>query len=1446
MRLFTYNEFFRLFVQRKKQEFVDPNFTPISEVVLPKGSLFHFVPNNREQFGPNTSEAFVSNFPGDVFINFSQVFTPVLDNGRFVAFDFRKAIQSYRATHYTYNWTKDISTVYNKENTLVVKNYALAERTWVQRPGMFVNFETHYNRLDMLIKGINEEAVKARRKQYVRVELPMHIPPFLELMVDYGHYTKGFKDGLPVPINSAIRLTKAENTFWLLDLLAFLLGDYQYSQFSKLTPQAEDDLHWMFTANGKVLVINVKTVKGWLDELNTPSKAGVTPEDYTTSPKRLNAIKRFYMALMMLTMGSSSEKVIEGASGAGAGPETQDNASVVEGAKGAAQGQGRASGDGEEGQVPGTNEHLDDSDPDRSLVDVFRNNKRNDPVVDEGQGDEGEHSAAEDAGDWTSAVDDKLLEIEQTDSDIVVGRDVFSSPEKGVALALEERARDGSLTVAEQTFFMRKAVRYQSIEMENGQSLAEYVNITDEELKSLDGRIEGNFVTVLDESKLRSRTNVLKKQYVERFLKRDMAKMVLGLQNAGFALSDYRVGPVDGIEGSYDVHSIQIHHVSGSQSTHHIPFPRVDKDGNFTVDGVKQHMQLQRMEIPIRKISPHQVALTSYYDRKLMVKRSEMVVDDYGRWLVKNINLLAAAEKKRAEKAGEQPGLVASSGVGYNNHYISPRAYSLLAKKFTRIKLKGVGELNFKIDQLLEEYPEFKKYTTKDRFLMGVVDKQPITIDSFGNVMKGETELGTIEGLLGIDTRKAPIEHVTINISGYNYPIGVVLCYYFGIDTLMELTKATTRSVPMGTRPKLAQDEFAIAFNDEYRIFSRREKLPSLIFGGMVKLKNIGNFSRSDLNSKGVWVPLMGDPRVKAQHFKEMKNLYDLFIDPITKDELKRRGYSTDFHHLLIDAVTLLETDYARHEVELEEQRIVGYERFAGHMYREWVRAIRVYRNKGTERKHVLEMNPDAIILNILTDTSVNQVEEVNPIHQLKDQAEVTFGGVGGRSEITMVKRARQQLPSYRGKISEANKDSQKVGFVTYLTTDAGIADFRGNIAIGEKPTLTGLVSITGNLQYGFGHDDAKRSVFTSTQASQAVSATNYSYNSLRSGHENLVAHGTGELYSKVAADKGKVVEVTDTFINVRYDNGDVDIYPLGLKIGTAAGEYHRHTRVTDLKPGDTFNKGDVIGWDSTWFMRDPFCPGQVTWMAGAMVRMCLVEDQDVYEDSLAIAKSLANECRTPYLTRKTFIVEVDKVIDLKVKLGDSVDYDSILCDVEDPHLLGLEEQSELEKNINKIGIRQIKSSHHGEVVQFDVVYNANPDDMSDSVRKFITAQDKLLKKQSDIDGSAVKTNAVTNGLSVKKPMLAPGKALISITIESLDASTLADKYVVANQMKGTVGSIMLKKLMTRDGREILVKTSVKGMFNRMVLSYRNKLASNELTFQFTKQAIGVYRGTNK
>lgn len=1062
-----YMQFHRWFVMRKRQELVNPNFLPISEITLPRLSLYHYFPKEVLEVGPSRSEAFVSNFVGNVFLDFVSHYEPVIGGGRNLPLEIRKVIQLYRATHYNYNWTKEIKSVYNREQNLIVKSYGLLDRMFVQRASIFVNFERHYNHLNALVKGINEESERTgvtQRQQFMRIDLPTNFPGFNELLIDYDHYIKQYNlaEDKPVPSNQSVRLTKAESSYWLIDFMAFVFGDYKYSLFSKINEAALANTHIIFVFDSRCLIINLATVKGWLEQEN--DKKYLNAIDHTKqtshrigSPKRLNAAKRLYLALLNLSRGGISEQEKDNPNG-----EEENNSPLDEGTVGSEEEQGRTPAHGVQEKAGKNNGAVGNPGTGNSLVDVLQDADGNVAHSDNVAGSPGSGDPVQDDQDWNSAVDDTLLEQERVDQIVNVKRDPFDTPIAGIASALEERARNGSLSVAEQKFFMKKGEQYKTIRMENGQTLEEFIKISPEEIKALhaDAKIEANFISVLDESMMSSKANSLKKGYIQRLLYKDVVGMALSIQNAGFALNNFKMEEVNSVEGVYDVMSIQVHHVNGDQSTHSIRFPKVQADGTFVVDGVKNHMQLQRRELPIRKIDRDTVALSSYYPNRLMVTRSQEMAKNLSVWL-----------SKQVLRKGEEKVLTFNRGSKFDQSLPAPRIYSALATKFQWIKTEKFT-FDFRFHKLVEEHPDFVKHNTKDSFLVGVKGGKPLTLDSYGNVYLDGVEQGTIEALMGISIAKAPIEFCSVSIGGFLFPIGVVLCYYFGIDELLRVTKAVTRTVPSGTRAKLSDDEFAIAFNDEYLIFNRRDKNVAMIFGGLSGLGNISNFSKSDLNNPGVWGPLIADAKVKTRHFREMKCLYDMFIDPVTKAELQRMKYSDSFHYLLLDAVSLLETDQASNPVEVEEQRFVGYERFAGHIYSELCEAVRKYHNKGTDRKHKLEINPDAVTMRIITDTSVNLVEEVNPIHQLKDQEELTFGGTGGRSEVTVTQSARVQLPSYRGRIGEAGKDSGKVGFTIYTTSDPLIADYRGNMDLHSNASYTSLLSVTGNISPSITKDD--------------------------------------------------------------------------------------------------------------------------------------------------------------------------------------------------------------------------------------------------------------------------------------------------------------------------------------------------------------------------------------
>ena len=1430
-----YPLFFKEFVLRRKNDLTNPRYHSLSDIELPRESMFFYYPKHQADTGPSNTEPLIANFPDVINIGFDSHYVIESGKARPAPLDERKQIQRYRNGHYGYRFARNIMTPMGRSKELIVVNNALGQMKWNYVPNRFLTFDKSYNQLASLFDIMNKYTSGNKRQMFMRIELPNQVPLFQKFEEYFRHYEKCFTadaDGKMTfngPNDQALRDLKRTGAYWLLDWFAWLSGKYEYSLFNRLNSEALERLNIVFSKNGKAIIVKPGLLREWLDELNKVTVVnGEEVIDYSTS-QRQNAVKRTLAMFMRMIVASELEVEEHDTNPETGDPEKDGNKK-----------DGGNQSSEEESAETGSDLDVDNG---ADLFDDFLNGHKNN--TDGNAGQSGEEPSGDSAGsnsgadqneealeNWTDELDDSEFIQTEVTAPTKHQRMVDEDPAAGVHRAIDRLAREGQLTKAQQEFFSRQAERYKDLTMPNGQTLEEFMRIDEKMLRDLPSAIAPKMVGVQDESYLHSTVAHLKNGYVEHFMMRDMVGAIVAAQQAGICVTNFEMDTVHNVDGTYDVFKVQFHPVGGRPVTRNFRIARVGKDGTFTVDGKKRTKALQRIDDPIRKLDHYRVALSSYYGRKLMINRTKAVADDYGVWLSKQV-------RKRAAQGHFELFV----GNAYSNDVTLPRLFTIMSRRFKSIKVKNL-ELIFDVKEILKRDEKLLEQMKPESTVIGFRAKTPIIMDENGTVTCGKDTLGSLESVLGIDTKKAPIEYCQVNIGGYRFPMGVVLSYFFGFDELLKVLNIEPRTVPGGVRPKLETDEFMLKCADETLIFNRRDPMSALVFGGMSKLNNLHSFNRVDMNDPGIWVTAIDNTKVKPTHFKEMTNMLDMFIDPITREELKRLGHATSFDYLLIEATEMLRNERASHEVEITEQRLVGYESFAGAIYHQITQSARMYRNKALDGRATYDLNPEAIMMEAcMTDTSVDMVQEVNPIHELKEQETVTFGGNNGRNDVSMVRRTRGQLETYQGVISEAGKDSSKVGYVTYTTSNPKIADFRGNIDVTRDVGAAGVGSVTMNLMPGANKDDPKRTLFSGVQHSQGTSAVNYTSNIMRSSYDMVVAHRTSELYSKPAKMKGKVIEVTKEGIKFEYEDGSVDAYPLGIKLGDAAGEVHRHNRITDLVVGDTFEAGDILGWDEVYFERDLHNPRQCVWKCGVMTRIALIENQFTFEDSIEVSKEFAEATKTSYIIGDKFYLNFDQGLKMHVKEGDVVDYDTILCDIEDASLVGVEEdESDFMSGLDRLGTKQQRCNHHGTVVHIDVRYNGDINDMSEPVRKFVQKYDAIRKRKAAIDGSGV-TNGNVAGTRGMRESLEPGQISIEVFVEDFTETTTVDKFVIGNQMKGTVGNIAPRQYYTRDGRKVDILFSFKSLFNRMVLSLRDKLAVNELVIHGTQLMVDIYRG---
>lgn len=475
--------------------------------------------------------------------------------------------------------------------------------------------------------------------------------------------------------------------------------------------------------------------------------------------------------------------------------------------------------------------------------------------------------------------------------------------------------------------------------------------------------------------------------------------------------------------------------------------------------------------LPIRVLGPDRVALTSYYG-KVNITRSERRVNDYGKWLT-NAIMARGLDPKDQTVTGLIP------GNAWGPDLKAPRAYSMIAQCFRAFNLMIDGEVFHcewdasKAQRLrmvgapivVAQNPE-----TGTRLLMEQTGK--LLIDRKGS---GFVPAPSIEEILGLNISKAPVQFAEVKVFAKMVSLGVVLGYLLGFENLLKLMKSTYREVLPGKRVSLVGDEWAIAFDDKTYVFSRSDHLTTMVMGGWREHhETTSRFPSEEFNRRDVYFNLFEEAKLGVRTMREIDLLEQMFIDPITRDLLRDMNEPVVFTKLLLRAGELLTTDDHPSEQDTKLMRIKGYERFSGAVYAELVKSVRIHNSRPGKHRYGVEMNPYSVWIAIQQDPAKDQVSEINPIQNLKEQEAVTYSGTGGRGSRSMVKSTRVYHKNDMGVISESTVDSGDVAINVFTSANPIFNSLRGTSDSYdfEKNGAASLLSTSALVSPGSTKDD--------------------------------------------------------------------------------------------------------------------------------------------------------------------------------------------------------------------------------------------------------------------------------------------------------------------------------------------------------------------------------------
>lgn len=1007
---------------------------------------------------------------------------------------------------------------------------------------------------------------------------------------------------------------------------------------------------------------------------------------------------------------------------------------------------------------------------------------------------------------------------------------------------IREQAQAGNLSSAEQKGLLKLADRYKTIKdpKDPSKTLEEVLNTAVKVEVNKEIPFKSEVKTIHDISMLQSALITFEKDYVENLLHRHILQMIMKLHDGGIIVKDVKVNRIVSAVSKKDTYSVSLQPIGGPASTITFTIPVINDEGTFISADVKYRMDKQKSDLPLIKAKTNVCNISSYYG-KIFVYRNDSSSHNYAKWITKQI----------LSSSNDEDGNVKDLKYG-NSAYTKaplPRHYSAISETFDSFTIvisefpigDAIGEwkcyFNYnKVNSTFTTTPynaRLLEYALKRDFTpVGYDPTSPrfLVMDYVGNIFilyskdindrkaGSVVSLGPLVNLINPDVSVNQSEFSEFSILNRRIPIILAFCYLYGIDEALKKLKLPFVEIPTNARIAFNDNEYKLKFKDIVYVIKIKQPKDRLLVGGFNAIKNeTVRYRSTDFNKPMIYTNLLNKLGIGVLHLRELRLMNDLFVDPITEELLQKMNYPTKLLDLLLEANKLLINDFIP---DVNVSRYKGYERIPGMVYSELINAIRTYRAQGSMPSRGVSMNPKATWLRIIQDESIVLKEESNPIHNDKERSAFTVSGDGGRSTITMVKSARAYTKHDLGTVSEATPDSSKVGIRAYLTADPNIVDLYGNTKPYDNTTDGPSSAISSSLMISAGatNDDAKRGNFISIHFSSAVAADGYVPSPYRTGFEEVLGNRVDKLYVVTAEEDGKVTDIKPDVLTVTYSDGSKKSYELGVYHGIAAGVTVPHTRITDLKVGDIFSKGDSLVYNTGFFQRAELNKNHVVFKSGVLSRIAILESSETIEDGSSISSALAKKLSTP--TTKVFglILDFNQNINNLLPINTAVEPDTILCTISEYMDIDDAKNTEAIKALQSISANSPRAQTYGTITKIEVFYYGSLDKMSPNLKSFCEkADNERAKRINKLNSGEAKTGKIDESIRIGKKKLVANQIGVKIYIDGTLSMESGDKIEFGHMLKSTCSRVITDKMETINGETIDGKFGAQSISDRIV-----------------------------
>ena len=652
-----------------------------------------------------------------------------------------------------------------------------------------------------------------------------------------------------------------------------------------------------------------------------------------------------------------------------------------------------------------------------------------------------------------------------------------------------------------------------------------------------------------------------------------------------------------------------------------------------------------------------------------------------------------------------------------------------------------------------------------------------------------------------------------------------------------------------------------IPFEDGYLSYARYPLENSLLMNGLTTFPT-KNYTFADMNTYDAYVQIFDTMFGSRNLIDAMRNFYYVFIDPITMDVLIKLKMPTDFTRLMLYCNDILADNSYQIDSNYTNSRIRSNEIIMAQLYVELAEAWGYYVSGKTDTFSIPE---DCIIKYLLTSNVVDPHSELNITLEMENDRLVKLKGPSGMNEdhsFTIEKRAYH--PTMTGIVGMNTTPSGEVGIGRHMVMNANIDDARGFISLDKDEYSGSELATPGELLQTFGPEssDIERLAMSISQSKHVVPVMDSCTPPVSYDMERVAPYMSND-FARTARTDGKVVEIENDVMIIQYDDGTVDDIDLSShpSKNTDGGFFIMNQMETKLKPGTRVKAGQIVAYDPKYINNDDLFGDPLT-NFGTMARVAVETNGGVYEDSCYITDSLAHRMTTKITRQKRVILSKYANIKNKVKVGTNINVNQALITFDDTadeftsQMLAAMADEIGDSDEVIAGSAPVLSKIKGRIVDIQVYYTADPEEMTPSLRRMVDKyatdarkREKTISKHENLydANTLVKTSSrlTPDSQGKIKGVKLPDGVMIDFYIEYDDVVAPGDKISYFCAVKGIVSDVIPDDLApyTENNPEHKIDACVSaiGIYKRMTLDVIKSGGMNKIVIERKRQLKEKY-----